>query len=375
MSELDISIVIPTRARAEILRDTLGALARQHCDPARMEVIVVMDGACADTRAMVETLRARFPSSLTLLEQPRAGQGAARNRGMTAARADIVLLLDDDILAEPQLVREHTRHHVAGKDMIVTGNLPVEDVAGAGAHHRATRDWWAGELRARALPDHRFTLRDFVTGNVSFPRARLLALGGFDPMFSGYGREDYEAGYRLLRAGLPMVHEPRAAGLHRYRKAPLEWLRQTYSQGRADVLFARKHPEIVQDVMGLSPFPAVSWIARSIAAQERRVLALNAEGGPQWQRAAGIVQAAHYWRGVRSEAHGRRELSWLIRAQHAALRAAGRDLGARRRFLAALLLVTARKRASVSERHAAANTDRAAPAAAGGAAATTEPRP
>ncbi len=360
MSTTAISIVIPTRGRAETLRATLDALARQRYDVARMEVIVVMDGACASTRAMVDALRPRFPTRLELLEQPRAGQGSARNRGVASAAAPIILLLDDDIIAAPELVAAHTAHHGAtGEtgDMIVTGDLPVEPVPDEGAHYRALREWWEKELHAKASPEHRFTFRDFVTGNVSFSRVRMLEVGGFDPIFSGYGREDYEMGYRMLRAGARMVHEPRAVGVHRYRKQPREWLRQTYSQGKADVIFARKHPEIVQEVMGLSPFPAVPWLPWYVAAHEQRALALNGGGGRRWRHSAAVVQAAYYWRGVRELVGGARELAWLMRGQHAALRARGRPVGIRHRAMSWMAVAGAATRGQRGTTPAAGTAD------------------
>jgi hypothetical protein len=176
------------------------------------------------------------------------------------------------------------------------------------------RRWWDEVLAEMASPWHRSDFRDFVTGNVSVRRERLLAVGGFDPAFHGYGREDYELGYRLQRAGMRFEFEPRAVGLHRYRKDVLEWLRQSESMGRADVIFARKHPEIMGEVMTLSTYPPVPWNARTLAAAERMVAEMNARGGLAWKKSAGYAQSAYYWKGVRTEARDTRELRTLIRA-------------------------------------------------------------
>jgi GT2 family glycosyltransferase len=317
----EVSVVIPTRGRPAVLGETLAALARQGGATGRMEVLVGIDGADPETLDLLAERASQVPWPLVALPLPRGGQGRARNAGIARARGRIVLLLDDDILAGEELVEEHLRQHAGREDRVVTGSLPLAAPPGEPAHHRAVRRWWDGELAAMAAPGHRPSFRDFVTGNVSVPRAALLAAGGFDPDFVGYGREDYELGYRLLRRGLSFVHAPRARGLHRYAKPVLEWLRQFEPQGRADVLFARKHPEIAPEIMNLSPFPAVPWDPGAVAASEQAVLCWNGAGGALWEQAAGFAKASYYWRGLRAAARDERELAWLVAARRAGWRA------------------------------------------------------
>jgi glycosyltransferase involved in cell wall biosynthesis len=318
---VEVSVVIPTRGRSGadgLLRGTLDALAAQRFDPARMEVLVAADGGDPETLALVAGLAPGFPCRLEALPLPHRGQGVARNAGIERACGRIVLMLDDDISGAPDLVAAHAAGHEGREDTVVTGALPVERLEDEPAHVAATRIWWDGVLRDLASPAHRPTFRDFVTGNVSAPRAALLRSGGFDPDFFGYGREDYELGYRLLRSGLRFVHEPRAAGLHRYRKPVLEWLRQWRGTGRADVLFARKHPEIAGEIMTLSPFRRVPWDEIAVAAAERTVAALDRRGGRIWEAAAGLAQSSWYWRGLREEARDRTEIERLVRSRDAA---------------------------------------------------------
>jgi len=315
----EISIVIPTCGRSETLREVLVSLFAQNYDLQRVEVIIVIDGEDPGTEALLKHLAPKAPCSLLFVRQPRSGQGIARNRGIEMASGRIVLMLDDDIIASPDLLAQHARHHANDGDCIVTGPLPVETVPDEPAHQRHLRLWWDGELEAKAAADHQVTFRDFVTGNVSVPRHRLLEVGGFDPAFTGYGREDYELGHRLIGAGLQFVYEPRAVGVHRYTKPALDWLRQWRSIGRADVIFTRKHPDILTDVMALSAFPFIGWAAPFVAIAERLVLALNRRGGYIWSKSAGIAMSVHYWRGVRDvvedpeEFRHLRTLRWAIR--------------------------------------------------------------
>lgn len=327
---LELSVVIPTCCRAATLCRTLDTVLRQDYDLTRAEIIVVCDGPDPETRALIAELSHDARCALRLIEQPRQGQGRARNRGIEAALGRVVVMLDDDIAAAPGLLAAHMRHHGERDDAVVTGALPLAPWPEEAAHRRMVREWWDDELREMASRSHRATFRDFVTGNVSVARARLADVGGFEPAFTGYGREDYELGFRLQQAGLRFIYEPSAVGVHYYEKSPLEWLRQFRSMGRADVKFARKHPASVDEVMALSPFPRWPGVAHAIPWLERFVLACNDRGGRAWAIAAALTQGAHYWEGVESEVRDPRELAWLIAARTRVREALARAERARR---------------------------------------------
>ena len=305
-----LTVVIPTHDRPRELETTLRALLAQEADPELTEIIVVSDGPSPTTRAVVEGVAPASRVAVRYFEQPKAGQGAARNVGIHQARGKIVLMLDDDITAGPGLLAAHLAAHDGRDDVIAVGALPVAPRDREPAHHRIVREWWESEQQRMAASSYAGGFRDFVTGNISVKRQNLLRVGGFDAAFTGYGREDYELGYRLSRCGLRFVYVPSAVGTHRYQKEPLEWLRQFYSIGKADVLFARKHPEAVMRIMRLSSVPRMSWDARGVAWGERLVLLLGRHGGRTWAGAAARVQGAHYWNGVR-DAASTAELTWL----------------------------------------------------------------
>ena len=314
----EVSVVIPTCGRAGLLRETLDGLLRQEFDLRRVEIIVVCDGPDADTVALVADVQRRAPCSVSLIVQSRQGPGGARNRGIDAARGRVIVMIDDDISAAPGLLAAHLRHHHEADDVVVTGALHIVPMSGEPAHRRIVREWWDGEFRAMASRGRRATFRDFVTGNVSVARARLLDVGAFEPAFTGYGREDYELGLRLQKAGLRFIHEPSASGVHNYEKSPLEWLRMFRATGRADVIFVRRHPERTDEVMALSPFVRWPGVGYLIPWLERFVLARSDRGGRVWLVAAAVTQGAHYWQGVDAEARDPRERARLIQARHRA---------------------------------------------------------
>lgn len=90
-----VSVVIPTRNRAPLLREAIeSVLAVQHAD-FEVEVILVDDGSTDDTPAAARA----YP--VTYLRLDGQGASAARNLGMEGARGDFIAFLDDDDLWLP----------------------------------------------------------------------------------------------------------------------------------------------------------------------------------------------------------------------------------------------------------------------------------
>lgn len=91
MPELPVSVVIPTRDRAEYLSVALASLGRQAAAPPH-EIIVVSDGSLDATAEVA----ARAGAQLVAFESPR-GLNAARNAGIGQSRGALVAFLDDDV--------------------------------------------------------------------------------------------------------------------------------------------------------------------------------------------------------------------------------------------------------------------------------------
>lgn len=114
-----ISVVIRSKDEADRLRLTLGSLRRQS---AGHEVIVVNDGSGDHTQAVLEEEAARQPLRIVHHQSPQ-GRSAASNAGARIARGDVLLFLDGDTLAGPDLLSHHSELH--SKDPKVMGRGDV----------------------------------------------------------------------------------------------------------------------------------------------------------------------------------------------------------------------------------------------------------
>lgn len=127
-SEPTVSVVIPTRNRAEVLKTHAlpSALAQRDID---VEVVVVDDGSDEDDRRAMENLtdsRVRVVRHAT-----REGQSRARNTGIEAARGEWIAFLDDDDLWSPDKLREQLdAAAVAHAEFVYTGGVMVDEGRG-----------------------------------------------------------------------------------------------------------------------------------------------------------------------------------------------------------------------------------------------------
>lgn len=246
MSELRLSVVIPTYNRRPRLARVLEAFERQETPCSEFEVIVVNDGSTDDTAAW---LAARAtPYRMRSLTLTNGGPARARNAGVEAAEAPIVLFIDDDVEPMNMLVSEHLKSHAAEADVVVIGPLGSLD------HYAQPWVAWEqakieGQYAAMARGDWKPTFRQFWTGNASVARKHLLAAGGFDPTY--LRAEDVELGVRLSKQGIGFRFNPAALGLHHAERSLASWEVAHVSYGEAEVhIFGKLGEAALLDMLG-----------------------------------------------------------------------------------------------------------------------------
>lgn len=229
-----VSVVLPTYNRRERLVRVLTALAAQRVD-VDVEVVVVSDGATDGTNAYLTLDEPPMP--LVAVLQDNAGPAAARNTGWRAAKGELVLFLDDDVVPDRDLVQAHVdAHRRLGETAVVIGPMltpPDATLSPWVAWEQAMLDKQYDLLRG--LPSASY--RNFYTGNASLRRARLEAAGGFDTRFRR--AEDVELAYRLREQGATFAYCDQARGLHYAERGFDSWQRTAYDYGRNDVAFVR----------------------------------------------------------------------------------------------------------------------------------------
>jgi GT2 family glycosyltransferase len=247
---LRISVVVPTYNRLDTLRHVIPSLVAQDLRPDAFEVIVA-DSQSSDGTAEYLAEVARTSPNVRHLPGPYTGRASARNAGIGAARAPIVLFTDADIIASSDLLTRHlARHDRGGAKAVIGCEIQVDSYD---AYLRKSRN---PALRDPLHPPTRKRLSwlYFMTGNASVGRADLDRVGRFDEAFTGYGHEDLELGYRLQHAGVPIEYAPEAVNYHWHPVPFDEQQGRMELAGRSTVRFFRKHPSFdVRVRLGMTP--------------------------------------------------------------------------------------------------------------------------
>ena len=238
MQTLPCSIVIATFNRSESLLALLGDLTRQTVAPERFEVVVVDDGSKEPVRPLLEARR--WPFSLTVLEQTNAGQAAARDRGVRAARGKVIVICDDDMSLPAHFVDAHMRPHERGYGVVLGLIRPADDLEDKPLFERFHAAQLAGFVRdmraGKPIPG-----AALCTGNVSFQKVWYERVGGFDLTLQR--SEDRDLGIRLQRAGARFAFSEDAFTKHRSDHSDLNvWLRRAFLYGVYDARIGRKYP-------------------------------------------------------------------------------------------------------------------------------------
>ena len=208
-----VSVVIPTLDRADMVATTIDRIEQQTVSRDLYEVLVIDNNSSDHTQSVLAQKVALYPN-LRVFSQLKRGAAATRNVGIREAGGHIVLFIDDDILAEPNLIEAHLQSHAANPKSSIIGAVVSPWEQATDPFLRYLRD--RGIFNPYSIACGPMDFSYYHTGNVSTARKLLLEVGGFNEEFYFYGMEDIELGYRLERTGSRMIHGPSAKAVHRY---------------------------------------------------------------------------------------------------------------------------------------------------------------
>ena len=319
-----LSIIVPTHNRRGLLEKNLAALSRQTWSAAAFEVLVVADACTDDTAEMVTAYATQAPYSLHLLSHQAKSAAATRNLGAANARGRILMFLDDDIVGHPGLVKAHMdAQHPGGAALGYSKPVLPSNPTW---FQRNAHCWWEDTFREMGQRGHRFSYRNFFSGNVSLPSALFQKVGGFDTSLTSR-LEDYELGLRLLKAGSKFCYVPDALGYHYDTMDLPQWLRRIRQEGGADVQIAQRHPELRTRLLATleKPYSRRGQLLRTLAFAypqrgdwlERLLLRQVAiyeqlRLRDRWRKAVDLLRDYNYLRGIVASFKGQKALAnWL----------------------------------------------------------------
>lgn len=246
MAPPEVSVVVPTFNRMDVLPEVLDALDAQGGAPP-FEVIVVDDGSTdATPEFLARRAAATAGAPFRHLRQENRGPAAARNAGVEAATASWVAFLGDDTVPAPGWLAAHRDAHRR------SGDDPLHAVIGyTGWHPRMRLNPFLRYINEYGLQFGYALIDDpedvpfnfFYTSNLSLSRELLLA-EPFDLRFPYPAWEDIEVAYRMKKKGLRLTYERRATVAHDHPTDLARFAARQEKAGFCGVVFYRLHPEL-----------------------------------------------------------------------------------------------------------------------------------
>jgi len=235
-------VVIPTLNRSAMLATTIERIQNQTVGRDVYEVIVVDNNSSDETASLLAQNAAAYSNFRPFL-QSKPGAAATRNVGIREAVGDIVLFIDDDIFAEPDLIEKHLQYHAKTPNASIIGTVmsPWENSTDPFLRYLRDKGIFNPYSIAHGQP---MDFSYYHTGNVSTRRKTLLDVDGFNEEFFCYGMEDIELGYRLEQQGSKMTPGVGAKARHEYFPACDQFIERCKQAGYSLGKMIELHPEL-----------------------------------------------------------------------------------------------------------------------------------
>lgn len=194
------SVIIPTYNGAHKLPTLLDSLLQQTYRD--FELIVVVDGSTDNTIEVLSNYKDKFPD-FKIIQQSNQGRAVVRNNGAKAAKGELLVFADDDMLIPEGWVSAHVSFHTTNKNSICVGNLdsPKSEEL-ISTEFTAFKSWlnnrWNSKLKPNSAHILKLQTPYISANNFSLPKLIFNEIGAFDSRLMDC--EDYDLAVRALRS-------------------------------------------------------------------------------------------------------------------------------------------------------------------------------
>lgn len=189
-----LSIVIPTKNRAELLRKALESIIKQPTDQKIYEVIIVDNGSTDKTKDVAKEYEGKIKNCRYYYDA-RPGLHVGRNKGLLESRGELVGYLDDDVILFPNWINtvidafeDQEVMHVGGSvipnDMTLISrdfNRKYKIQKGSFQFIYCISCFWETGITESDTRVHKTPEGGFFGGNSIYRKSILRACGGFHP--------------------------------------------------------------------------------------------------------------------------------------------------------------------------------------------------
>ncbi len=189
-----LSIVIPTKNRADLLRKTLDSIEKQPADQNIFEVIIIDNGSIDRTKEIAGEYKRKIKNCRYFYDA-RPGLHVGRNKGLLESRGELIAYLDDDVILFPNWINTVMNAFEDEEVVYVGGSVIPYDMT------LITRDFkrkyeirkgtyrfiyciscfWESGINISDMRVHKMPEGSFFGGNSVYRKKLLYACRGFHP--------------------------------------------------------------------------------------------------------------------------------------------------------------------------------------------------
>jgi len=255
LRSFNLTIIIPTKDRAPILRQLLDSIRQlEDIQRIRPEIVVADNNSCDETNERAKSVGRDFPTNIRVLKVTRPGKSAALNNALKVATGNVVAFLDDDVAVDKTWLTAVEGFFSNGECKVGQGIIRVPSPEKDGPEILALIE------RYRTIPVLEYkqnfkTIHSINGANFFVAREVMDRVGGFDerlgPGAAGTS-EDVDFARRLAAANIAIGYVPQAIVYHRIDRSRLteEYFKESHRrQGHSRFLIRQRGtPAILFDL-------------------------------------------------------------------------------------------------------------------------------
>lgn len=219
MKDLNISVVIPNYNGVHLFPETLPALYKALENTGRLYEIIIIDDCSKDSS--IDYLNQHYPDIKLLQNELNSGFSVTINKGIYAAKNELVLLLNSDVKLSETYFQNQFRYFDLPDTFGVMGKITGwnDDGVQDGAKYPRFEGFKLKTSQNYLPTDPKkdsFLYSMYLSGaNALVRRDNLVLLNGFNELFSPFYMEDVDLSVRAWRVGWRCYFEPLSICRHK----------------------------------------------------------------------------------------------------------------------------------------------------------------
>ena len=228
----NVSVIIPVYNAERTIKNCLNSVVSLNYPKKYFEIIIVNNNSTDKTADILH----EFQDSIKVLDEKQRGASAARNRGITASKFDLIAFTDSDCIVDVNWLSE------------IISPLDKDNVGVAGGRILAWNPVNYIEKYGEIIHDHEKSINYFkpqyaITMNWASRKSVLLDAGLFNISLTRC--QDVDMSFKIIQSGYDIIYNPDALVYHRNEKTLTGLLNEGYIHGLWSVKLIMEHKEFL----------------------------------------------------------------------------------------------------------------------------------